>query len=52
MKRKKIIRDNPRTFWEPDSGTGQLVDLAGKMVIKTAERKYPYDFEYTLADTP
>lgn len=32
----------------PDSGTGQLVGLAGKMAIKIAEGKHSYEFEYTL----
>jgi hypothetical protein len=36
----------------PDSGTGQLVGLAGKMVINIADGKHSYDFEYTLANTP
>jgi hypothetical protein len=33
----------------PDSGTGQLVGLAGKMTINIADGKHSYDFEYTLA---
>ncbi len=33
----------------PDSGTGQLESLAGKMTIKIEEGKHFYDFEYTLA---
>jgi uncharacterized protein DUF3224 len=36
----------------PDSGTGQLAGLAGKMMIKIADGKHSYDFEYTLAQTP
>ena len=32
----------------PDSGTGQLVGLTGKMIINIAEGKHSYDFEYTL----
>lgn len=36
----------------PDSGTGQLVGLAGKMAIKIADGKHSYDFEYSLAETP
>jgi hypothetical protein len=36
----------------PDSGTGQLAGLAGKMTIKIDEGKHFYDFEYTLAETP
>jgi hypothetical protein len=34
----------------PDSGTGQLVGLAGKMEINVADGKHSYDFEYTLAE--
>ncbi len=36
----------------PDSGTGQLVGLAGKMAIEIADGQHSYDFEYTLAKTP
>jgi hypothetical protein len=36
----------------PDSGTGELVGLAGRMTIKIADGKHYYDFEYTLAKTP
>jgi hypothetical protein len=36
----------------PDSGTGQLVGLAGTMTIKIADGKHSYDFDYTLAETP
>jgi hypothetical protein len=32
----------------PDSGTGQLVGLAGKMAIIITDGKHSYDFEYTL----
>src|SRR5271170_1163728 len=32
----------------PDSGTGQLVGIAGKMNIIIAAGKHSYDFEYTL----
>jgi hypothetical protein len=32
----------------PDSGTGQLVGLAGKLTIEIAGGKHSYDFEYTL----
>jgi len=35
----------------PDSGTGQLAGLAGKMVIKIGRGEHSYDFEYTLAET-
>lgn len=33
----------------PDSGTGQLVGLAGKMMINIADGKHSYEFEYTLS---
>jgi hypothetical protein len=36
----------------PDSGTSQLVGLAGRMMIKIADGKHSYDFEYTLAGIP
>ena len=32
----------------PDSGTGQLKGLTGKMTITIAEGKHSYDLEYTL----
>jgi hypothetical protein len=32
----------------PDSGTGQLVGLAGKMTVTIADGKHSYDFEYRL----
>ena len=32
----------------PDSGTGELVGLAGKIEIKIVDGKHLYDFEYTL----
>lgn len=36
----------------PDSGTGQLAGIAGKMnIIIAADGKHSYDFEYTLPDT-
>jgi hypothetical protein len=34
----------------PDSGTGQLAGLAGRMNINIAEGKHSYDFEYTLPE--
>jgi predicted flavoprotein YhiN len=34
----------------PDSGTDQLVGLAGKMMIDISDGKHSYDFEYTLAE--
>jgi hypothetical protein len=36
----------------PDSGTGQLAGLTGKMAINIADGKHSYEFEYTLAETP
>ena len=36
----------------PDSGTGELVGLAGQMAIVIADGKHSYDFEYTIAETP
>jgi hypothetical protein len=36
----------------PDSGTGQLSGLAGKMNITIADGKHIYDFDYTLPETP
>jgi hypothetical protein len=36
----------------PDSGTGQLVGLTGKMTINIADGKHSYDFEYTLPEAP
>jgi hypothetical protein len=36
----------------PDSGTGQLVGLAGTMMIEIANGKHSYLFEYTLDGTP
>jgi hypothetical protein len=35
----------------PDSGTGELAGLAGKLEIKIADGKHFYDFAYTLAAT-
>ncbi|WP_353070286.1 DUF3224 domain-containing protein [Tunturibacter empetritectus] len=32
----------------PDSGTGQLIGLAGTMSINIVDGKHSYDFEYTL----
>ena len=34
----------------PDSGTGELRGLAGKMAITIADGKHSYDFEYTIAE--
>ena len=36
----------------PDSGTEQLVGLAGVMTIKIADGKHSYEFAYTIAETP
>jgi hypothetical protein len=36
----------------PDSGTGQLVGLAGKMTIIITDGKHFYEFDYTLPETP
>ena len=36
----------------PDSGTGQLLGLTGKMMIVIADGKHSYDFEYQLPKTP
>jgi len=33
----------------PDSGTGQLLGLAGRMEIKVTDGKHSYEFEYSLA---
>jgi hypothetical protein len=34
----------------PDSGTGQLEGITGKMNIIITEGKHTYDFEYTLPE--
>jgi hypothetical protein len=36
----------------PDSGTGQLVGLAGTLAIKIVDGKHLYEFEYTLPEAP
>lgn len=36
----------------PDSGTGQLTGLTGKMTITIAEGKHSFDFEYALLESP
>lgn len=36
----------------PDSGTGQLVGLTGKMDIIIAEGKHSYKFDYAVGETP
>jgi hypothetical protein len=35
----------------PDSGTGQLTGLTGKMDIQITDGKHSYDFAYTLPDS-
>jgi hypothetical protein len=35
----------------PDSGSGQLVGIAGKMNIIIAAGKHSYEFDYTLPAT-
>jgi hypothetical protein len=35
----------------PDSGSGELVGLSGRMTIEIADGKHSYTFEYTLAET-
>jgi hypothetical protein len=36
----------------PDSATGQLTGLTGKINITIADGKHTYDFEYTLPESP
>lgn len=36
----------------PDSATGQLAGLAGKMNIIITDGKHSYEFDYTLPETP
>jgi hypothetical protein len=36
----------------PDSGTGELAGIAGKMAINIVEGKHFYEFDYTLAGAP
>jgi hypothetical protein len=36
----------------PDSGTGQLVGLTGKMTGKIEDGKHSYEFEYMLPEAP
>ena len=36
----------------PDSGTGELAGLAGRMTIAIADGNHSYEFEYTIAETP
>lgn len=34
----------------PDSGTGELVGIAGKLMINIVDGKHFYDFEYSLGE--
>lgn len=36
----------------PDSGTGELAGLSGKMTIKIEDKKHLYELEYTMAENP
>jgi hypothetical protein len=36
----------------PDSGTGELAGITGKMAITITEGKHFYEFEYTIAGVP
>ena len=47
-----MIRGTPqhRITVVPDSGTGELVGLAGKLIITLADGKHTYQFEYTLKE--
>jgi hypothetical protein len=36
----------------PDSGTGELAGIAGKMTIRIDAGKHFYELEYTLPETP
>ncbi len=36
----------------PDSGTGELSGLSGKMTINIVDGKHLYEFEYAIAETP
>jgi hypothetical protein len=46
-----MTRGNPdlKVTVVPDSGTGDLAGLSGKMQIIIAEGKHSYEFDYTLA---
>jgi hypothetical protein len=35
----------------PDSGSGQLAGLEGKMTINIEDGKHSYEFEYTIAES-
>jgi hypothetical protein len=36
----------------PDSGTGELIGISGKMNIIITEGKHSYDFDYSITATP
>ena len=36
----------------PDSGTGELAGLAGRMTIAIADGNHSYEFEYTIDEAP
>jgi hypothetical protein len=36
----------------PDSGTGELIGLSGKMDIKITDGKHFYEFDYSIAPAP
>ena len=36
----------------PDSGTGELVGISGKLDIKITEGKHFYEFDYSIAPAP
>jgi len=36
----------------PDSGTGELTGITGKMAITIADGKHSYEFEYTIVGAP
>jgi hypothetical protein len=36
----------------PDSGTGELTGLAGKLTIKIEDKRHFYEFDYTLPEKP
>jgi hypothetical protein len=36
----------------PDSGTGELAGLAGKLTIRIADKQHFYEFDYTVPHVP
>jgi hypothetical protein len=36
----------------PDSGTGELVGLTGKLLVVIVDGKHSYEFDYTFAENP